>query len=228
MVDIRIFEYLRKTWFNTPKNYPSLGLLRNDIDNNIINFPIIVKPRYGCGSISVSVAYDIEDLKYLTKKIIKSINSSYLKYESASSNDIIIYQEYLDGKEYGADVINDLSGSVRKVIIREKIDMRSGETDIARIVEHTVLEEVLIKLGNKTRHIANLDCDIFIVNDKPYILEMNARFGGGYPFSHLAGCDLPTAICRWVEGLDVSDEMLSVEHNITGFKELLITKNEAN
>src|SRR5699024_1645729 len=56
------------------------------------------------------------------------------------------------------------------------------------------------KLSNELGHIANLDVDVFMVNDVPYILEMNARFGGGYPFSHIAGIDLPKAIINWVQG----------------------------
>ena len=35
---------------------------------------------------------------------------------------------------------------------------------------------------------------------RPYVIDMNARFGGGYPFSHLAGMDLPRAYVAWAEG----------------------------
>ena len=45
--------------------------------------------------------------------------------------------------------------------------------------------------------------DFLIVDDIPYILELNARFGGGYPFSHMGGCDLPRAIVEWVSGREV-------------------------
>ena len=30
-----------------------------------------------------------------------------------------------------------------------------------------------------------------------YVVEMNARFGGGYPFSHAAGLHLPYALVMW-------------------------------
>ena len=32
------------------------------------------------------------------------------------------------------------------------------------------------------------------------VLEMNARFGGGFPFSYLAGVDMPKAIIMWLKG----------------------------
>lgn len=33
--------------------------------------------------------------------------------------------------------------------------------------------------------------DVFVNNEQAYVLELNPRFGGGYPFSHLAGADIP-------------------------------------
>jgi carbamoyl-phosphate synthase large subunit len=72
--------------------------------------------------------------------------------------------------------------------------MRAGETDIAEVVENETIFNDVKLLSSLTKHIANMDCDVFLVDGKPYILEMNARFGGGYPFSHVAGCNLPKAI----------------------------------
>lgn len=84
-----------------------------------LSYPIVVKPRYGCGSISVTIAHDEEDLRYLTKKANEDIASSYLKYESAVTEEKVIYQECLKGQEYGADIINDLHGEPQNVIVRK-------------------------------------------------------------------------------------------------------------
>lgn len=44
---------------------------------------------------------------------------------------------------------------------------------------------------------------------------MNARFGGGYPFSHMAGVNLPKALVEWSLG-NVVDKVL-LEENIGVF-----------
>lgn len=220
----KTYKFLIKNGFNVPKSFLKIEDVIKHIEEGILSYPIIVKPRYGCGSISVTVAYDEEDLKYLTKKANQEITTSYLKYESAVTDDKIIYQECLKGQEYGADIINDLNGNMQNVIVRKKIAMRSGETDIAELVDEPIIREELKRLGSITEHIANMDCDVFLVDGKPYILEMNARFGGGYPFSHMGGCNLPQAIVNWVERKFVSKEMISAKTGITGFKEIYITE----
>ena len=130
----------------------------------------------------------------------------------------------MKGQEYGADIINDLNGKTQNVIVRKKIAMRSGETDIAELVDEPSIKIVLEKLGKVTKHIANMDCDVFLVDGVPYILEMNARFGGGYPFSHMGGCNLPKAIIEWVKDNVVDKDTISAKTGITGFKEICITK----
>lgn len=217
------YEFLTKNGFNAPKSFLRIDSVVKHVENGGLTYPIVVKPRFGCGSLSVAIAYDEEDLVYLTKKANKEITTSYLKYESAVTEEKVIYQECLKGQEYGADIINDLRGITQNVIVRKKIAMRSGETDIAKLVDEPVIKNELEKLGTITKHIANMDCDVFLVDGKPYILELNARFGGGYPFSQMGGCNLPQAIVNWVAGKSVSKEMISAKTGITGFKEISIT-----
>ena len=218
------YQFLKDNGFHVPASFLNVDDVIAKIDTGELSYPIVVKPRYGCGSISVAIAYDQEDLHYLTKKAQEDIANSYLKYESAATEDKVLYQECLKGQEYGADIINDLNGDIQNVIVRKKIAMRSGETDIAELVDEPIIKRELERLGMITKHIANMDCDVFLVNRVPYILEMNARFGGGYPFSHMGGCNLPKAIIEWVKGNVVDKEMISAKTGITGFKEIYITQ----
>lgn len=220
----KTFCYLRDNGFETPRTYLNIEDVLVQIKSGSLSFPIVVKPRFGCGSISISIAYDEEELRCLTKRAIREIESSYLKYESDAKVEKVIYQELLSGQEYGADIINDLEGITQNVIVRRKIAMRSGETDIAELVDCPVIKNVLLNLGKKTRHLANMDCDIFLINNVPYILELNARFGGGYPFSHMGGCDLPKAIINWIEGKAVAHSLIDAKTGKIGYKEICITE----
>ena len=216
--------YLKERGFHVPKTYLSLQETMKALERGEISYPVIVKPRFGCGSIAMSVAEDEMALLYYFSRNNRTINRSYLRFESDAVEEKIIFQEMLPGQEYGVDIINDLQGNFRNAIVKKKIAMRAGETDIAELVEEPVIWAEARRLGQYTGHIANMDCDFFLVDGVPYVLEMNARFGGGYPFSHMGGCDLPRAIVQWAKGESVPDEMLTAQTGFKAYKELGITK----
>lgn len=215
--------FLRKNGFSTPRTFLSLDKALNEIDHGNIRYPLIVKPRFGMGSISISRARDRKSLEYLYNETQQALMDSYLRFESSNVSDGVIVQEMLEGQEYGVDIINDLKGSFRNAIIKKKLAMRAGETDIAETVDIPEIFSACKRLGQITGHVANLDCDVFLVNGFPYILEMNARFGGGYPFSHIAGANLPMAITKWATFQDVSPSVLEAEPGVLAYKEMIIT-----
>ncbi len=218
------YKFLSNNNFYTPKTYIDMDELLTDIKNGEMSYPIIIKPRWGMGSIGVFVAENEEELKVLYKKAKKAMTNSYLKYESkADIEHSIIMQEKLSGQEYGIDVINDLDGNFVSYVVRRKIDMRAGETDIAQIENNSIISSEAARIGKILGHIANLDCDMFLVNNTPYILEMNARFGGGYPFSHGAGVNLPLAIVKWVKGEKVDKEkLLTAKNGVKAYKNITL------
>lgn len=220
----KTYQFLTANGFHTPKTFLTLQETLLALDSGELHYPIVVKPRFGCGSIAMSVAEDELGLIYYYRRNTRAVNNTYLKYESGTVNEKIIYQECLNGQEYGADIINDLKGRFQHVNIRKKIAMRAGETDIAELVEEPEIYKELKRLGRLTGHIGNMDCDVFMTKSGAYILEMNARFGGGYPFSHEGGCNLPLALINWIKEKDVSPDMLVSQTGIIEFKELYVTK----
>lgn len=218
------YNFCIKNNINAPRTFIRLEDAVKETETGTVSFPLYVKPRFGMGSLSVFCADNLEELKVFYKKSKKEIENSYLKYESAANKDeCVLIQESIKGQEYGIDVINDLDGNYKNTVIRQKYAMRSGETDAAIIVENESIKEVGRIISQKLRHPGNLDADIFLADGVPYLLEMNARFGGGYPFSHIAGVNMPLAIVRWLKG-ENADDLLSATEGIMAVKELIISQ----
>ncbi len=218
------YRFLAENNFYVPKTYINLERVFSDLKRGEISFPLVVKPRWGMGSIGVFVADNEEELNVFYKKAKKAMINSYLKYESKADLDhSIIIQEMLIGQEYGMDVINDLDKNFVSAVIRRKIAMRAGETDIAETENNSIITTEAKRLGTILGHVGNLDCDVFLVNNTPYILEMNARFGGGYPFGHVAGVNLPLAILKWIKGEEVDKgKLLTAKPGIKAYKDITL------
>lgn len=216
------YKFLKGNGFNVPKTY-----LDVEEAKKYLKYPVILKPRWGMGSIGIYKADNNEELEVFYKKLSREIFNTYLKYESSADiKQSILIQEMIIGQEYGLDIINDLHGNYQNTIVKKKIAMRSGETDCAQTVDNVGLKNIGMNISRKIKHIANLDCDAFIdENGDVYILEMNARFGGGYPFSHLAGVNLPKAIVKWLNKEEVSvDDLLTATSGVRGQKDIQIVR----
>lgn len=218
--------FLERNGVLTPRTYLYIDEAVKAIGRRELKFPLIIKPRWGMGSIGVYEANDIEELKILYYKAKREIKETYLRYESKQDYaKSILIQEKIIGKEYGADIINDLKGRYQNTIVKEKYSMRAGETDIAIIKRNDIIEKLGKKISKKLRHIANLDADFIVTNERElHVIDLNARFGGGYPFSHCAGVDLPRAIIMWLQGNQVQEELLIPQFNVKGYKEINVCK----
>ena len=191
-------EFLSKIGLKSPKTYISYEEAILALKSGDLNFPVIIKPRWGSGSIGIEIAYDFEDLEILYNYLKKKLSRSILAKASISEESLLI-QEYINGSEYGLDVMNDLHGKHCGVSIKKKLSMRAGETDKAITIKNDEIFSIGRTIGEKLKHIANLDCDILEKDGEFYVLELNPRFGGGYPFSHEAGVNMPKAIISWLK-----------------------------
>ena len=107
------------------------------------------------------------------------------------------------------------------IVPKKKILMRSGETDKAKIVISKIFEIFSKRLSRELGHIGNLDCDIILSNNKIYLLDLNPRFGGGYPFTHLAGLNYINAILKMA--LNKEFKVFKNPKILTGMKAICLT-----
>lgn len=213
------FKFLQSHNIPTVKTYLSLEEARQAVNRGDIAFPLVVKPRWGSASIGIGYAGDDEELELTYRFVNKLLSRTILAEISASDpGKCVLIQERVFGQEHGLDVINDLNGCYATTFIKRKLVMRAGETDRAVTVEDEQLNQLGEKIAQKLGHIGNLDCDV-IVGEKGYsVIEMNPRFGGGYPFSHQAGANLPAALIAWANGEKPDLRWLKVETGIISSK----------
>lgn len=210
----RTAQFVESIGLKSPKTFVSLAEAETALKKGELSFPLVLKPRWGSGSIGIEFVNDIEELREVYAQLLKKIKKTILATASTGEEYILI-QEKINGQEYGLDVMNDLEGRHRAVSVKMKLAMRAGETDKAQTVDRADIREVGRKLGESLGHIANLDVDVFERDGELFVLELNPRFGGGFPFSYEAGVNLPGAIIEWLKGGDVDNATLQPQYNHT-------------
>lgn len=185
----------------TPDTYLSIDEARQAIARGTLRFPLVVKPRWGSTSIGVEIVHDERELALAWEwGRAQALRTTPPRWRRADPERCLIVQEFLRGSEYGLDVINDLNGRHVATLARRKLAMRAGNTDRAVSVADPQLDALGRALGELLGHPGCLDVDAVAVGGSYRVLDLNPRLGGGYPFAHLAGADLPAALLAWAAG----------------------------
>lgn len=193
-----MYKYLNSNGFKCAKSYINKEDFYKDLDNDLISFPVFVKPDKGSASININ--------KVNSKKEIDTLFSVY---------DNLLIQEFLDGQEIGADVyIDPISKKVVSIFTKEKIKMRAGETDKARSFKDEKLFNLITSIVEEIGYEYMIDMDIFRVNNEYYISEINPRFGGGYPHAYESGVNFPKLIINSMNGVENKNEIGHYKENI--------------
>lgn len=148
---------------------------------------VIVKDRWGSGSSGLLRLTAEEALRWVKDRYTNATDAEALTFDE------IIVQPDLGGQEYGLDVITAVRGGpVEGVLARRKLSMRHGETASAMTVESAPFIGVAAALNAALGIQGSVDVDVMVTAEgTPHVIDINPRFGGGYPFVHVAGADVP-------------------------------------
>lgn len=165
------------------------------------NFPLIIKPNKGSASVGV---YQIK-------------NRTELNFFVNYVEDPII-QELIIGEEYTIDVLVNFQGKVVSIVPRSRLETRAGETSKGTTAKNPALiAAAKYVVESLPGAIGCVTVQCFLQPDGEIIfIEINPRFGGGYPLAYRAGADFPlwlfqlcagknpqVAIDEWEDGLSM-------------------------
>lgn len=179
-----MYKWLVAHEYNCAKSYLDKDDFYMDVEAGRIQYPVFVKPARGSASLAISKVYDRETIELLF-----------------AHGEGLMIQEFLEGQEIGADVYIDMiSGEVVSIFTKKKIAMRAGETDKAVSFKDESLFELIRKFVSEVGYRGQIDIDIFDIDGKYYISEVNPRFGGGYPHAYECGVDHMKSILNNLSG----------------------------
>ena len=222
---VRSQELLKQEGFNTTPVFTDVNAAVEALNREEIHFPLFVKPRVGMGSIGVYEVKTRQQLRACFEIVKNDIKKSYLSNKSKSihrSN--VIVQERLPGSHYLLDIVNDFDENYVTTIVKKPISNWGGEADGAVTQDIDELKSLGKNISQTLGHLGNLDTDVFWDGESAYILEMNPRFGGGYPFSHVAGANLPAAYLAWAEGEEPNPSWFEVDYGVKSVKGISLHK----
>lgn len=181
---MEMYQWCVKHDYLCAKSYTDKEKFYADVEIGQVGYPVFVKPVRGSASLSISKVYDKDTIELLF-----------------AHNEGLMIQEFLNGQEIGADVYIDLiSGEVVSIFTKKKLLMRAGETDKAVSFKDDKLFELINKFVSESGYRGQIDIDIFDIDGKYYISEVNPRFGGGYPHAYECGVDHMKLIANNLEG----------------------------
>ncbi|MFI1743920.1 ATP-grasp domain-containing protein [Thalassobellus sediminis] len=140
-------------------------------------FPLFLKPYDGSRSVDNFIIKRKEDL-----------SSMHLE------NKKLMFLEYLDQtlyEEFTCDMYYDKNNKLKCVVPRKRIEIRDGEINKGITKKNIIIDFTKEHLSQINGAIGCLTVQFFKhkVNEKIIGIEINPRFGGGFPLTYLAGAN---------------------------------------
>jgi carbamoyl-phosphate synthase large subunit len=219
------FDFVKRMGWSAPLSFVSLGAAKEALEAGLLQFPVILKPRRGQGSVGIELANDLYELEAHYRLLVAKVARMESNGITLEAEPLII-QQYLSGVDYDLEVVNDLSGRYVSVLSKKKLASRAGECELAETVAEQRLTELGREIGMKMAHLGVLDVDVIEQDGVLYVLEFNPRFGGCYPFSHMAGANLPAAYVAWALGIEPDPSWLRVRAGVRSFKDFTLVVDQ--
>ena len=141
------------------------------------------------------------------------------------SNAKLMFMEYIDKAkycEYTVDLYYNAQGELMCLVPRERLEVRAGEINKGITRKNFVCSFLADKLKNIAGARGCICAQFFYCADNNDVvgIEINPRFGGGYPLSYAAGANYPEYLIReYLLGEEVavcddwSDAMLMLRYD---------------
>jgi len=151
--------------------------------------PVIVKPSRGSASAGVRKAFLRCELE-----------------AAAASGEELLVEEIAPGVEFTVNVYVNRSGRAIAAVPHRRWEVRAGEVSKGVTVKHRPLMNLARRIAEALPGaFGPLNVQCFADGSELRVIEINPRFGGGYPLAHRAGAAFTHWLLREALGQSVED-----------------------
>lgn len=168
-----------------------------------LQFPLFIKPYDGSSSVGI--------MTILTDQHIDS---------SVLDNPKNIFMEWIDKKEYNeytADLYYNKKGKLICVVPRLRLEIRAGEISKGKTVKNKIVKILSDKLSSISELRGVVALQIFYNEETNALLgiEINPRFGGGFPLSYASGANyIQWIIEEYINEKEIDEPFFNWEENV--------------
>lgn len=175
-----------------PQVFASLDIKQPDIlDRSELVFPCFCKPYDGSSSVGAQI---LEGPDTFNRHVLDDEKNMFMEF---------IGKDY---QEYTVDVYYTRDGKLRCLVPRQRLEVRGGEISKGVTRRNHVYDYLRVRLDRFEGARGCITLQVFFnpVNQDIKALEINPRFGGGFPLSHSAGADYPDwLLCEYLLEKDI-------------------------
>lgn len=151
-------------------------------DKSNYKIPLFVKPIDGSCSVG---AYKVDKLDHISSDLFENKKLMILEYIDPEMNN-----------EYTVDLYYDINSELKCIVPRLRIEVRSGEVSKAITRKNFLLDYLKQRLMILKGARGCITLQLFVNRTTNQVkgIEINPRFGGGYPLSYKANANF----VRWI------------------------------
>lgn len=169
--------------------------IRNPMPRDKFNpsFPMFAKPYDGSLSTNIHILRSKDDL---TEEILNDPKLMFMEYIDKTE-----YKEFTVDMYYGSD------HHVKSIVPRERIEIRSGEVNKGATRKNYLVEYLKERMSYIPGVRGCICMQLFYrERDNDVVgIEINPRYGGGYPLSYYAGANFPAMMIKeYIEGVGIN------------------------
>ncbi|NIM17051.1 MAG: ATP-grasp domain-containing protein [Candidatus Aminicenantes bacterium] len=185
----RTYLFFKETGLLTPETRLVGEIMEKDEDLDKSFFPALLKPRFGSAGKGIMPCNDMDYILFL--------------YSKGDLDDYVVQQK-VSGTEITTDIFGDGQGNMISAVQRKRLKIRAGEVERGVTVKDNHLFDNALQFTRHYKPLGTVNIQCLFDKEKAFYIEINPRFGGGYPLAYQAGANFPGMIKKLLKGEKVT------------------------